>query len=345
MMMINSRTIAHFCHLFLLLSLTFFLTSVEVTLADTLAQGAYWTYEITSKSELQGTGRYEGRFATTIAVAGRGTIRNINTTVLVIEKREKITFSVDGSGYYKQEARSDQIAVTETYTIDRQTLTYRSRTVRNETENKEYQDKSVLGVPATEFVSTSLVEGQQIQYFTFVGKVNCSVSFGSLDFDGSSLPAIVLRCSGPTPRDPWLEANGTADHTFKFEKSTGLLTISSSRIQTTGEKGTRLTTYDYRLNSTSLWTKTDTQAPTPTQTTTPPTTTPTKTPPKTPPAQDTGTVSSGTDYSIMLLLAVVVGALIMVTLKVRMKVLSQILRRAGARAIVTSGKSPSQPRL
>jgi hypothetical protein len=317
------------------------LTPVEVTHANTLAQGAYWTYEITSKSELQGTGRYEGRFATTIAVAGRGTIRNINTTVLVIEKREKITFSVDGSGYYKQEARSDQISVTETYTIDRQTLTYRSRTIRNETENKDYQDKSVLGVPATEFVSTSLVEGQQIQYFTFVGKVNCSVSFGSLDFDGSSLPAIVLRCSGPTPRDPWLEANGTADHTFKFEKSTGLLTISSSRIQMTGEKGTRLTTYDYRLNSTSLWTKTDTQAPTPTQTMTPPTTTPTKTPP----VQDTGTVSSGTDYSIVWLLAVVVGALIMVTLKVRRKVLSQILRRAGARAIVTSGKSPSQPRL
>ena len=281
--------------------------------ADPLVQDAAWTYHASTKSELQGTSQYEGNFTTLITVTGHGSITSLNASALVIEKSEEIDISVSGSGYYKQEPRRDSYRFTTTSTIDRKTLTYLSRKVKDEVENRESEDNSTIGMPATEFVSTSLSEGQRVPYYAIDGKIYCSASYGNLTFQGAGLPAIVLTYSGSSARDTWLEINGTADHTFDFEKTTGLLVSASSRIFAAGKKGTRLTTYNYVLDSTSLWTVgVSTLKPTPTQA--PPLGTLTTTPPP------QGTAAGPRiEYVIPVLVAFGIGAVVVLCIRRRRK--------------------------
>jgi len=263
------------CHtvrycLLLLILISYFTTAlVGQASTDALSLGAFWTYEIASRSELQGVGEYDGRFNTTISVAGRSVLRQVNSSILIIEKREKVNIAIDGSGHYEQELRRDSYEFTETSTIDRQTLTYKSRIVQNEIENNEVNDDSITGMPATEFVSTALIEGQYVPYLTIGGRVNCSTSYEVISIQGVDLQGITLRYSGPAARDSWLEADGKADCIFKFEKTTGLLASSSSKLAVASQKGTRLTVYTYLLNSTSLWTTTATGTISPTKSSTP----------------------------------------------------------------------------
>lgn len=280
---------------------------------DSLIQDAVWTYHASTRSELQGTGQYEGNFTTLITVTGHGIVTGLNASALVIEKREEIDISVSGSGYYKQEPRRDHYRFTTTSTIDRKTLTYLSRKVKDEVENRESEDNSTIGMPATEFVSTSLSEGQRVPYYAIDGKIYCSVSYGNLTFQGAGLPAIKLTYSGSSARDTWLETNGTADHTFDFEKTSGLLVSASSKIYAAGKKGTRLTTYNYVLDSTSLWTV-GVSTPKPTRTQTPPFETPTTTPSPQGPA-----AGPGIEYVVPVLVAFGIGAVVVLYIRGRRK--------------------------
>jgi len=313
------------CVILLVLLLTFLsLNSIPILAGavsnDPLTQDAVWTYHASTRSELQGTGRYEGNFTTLIEVSGRGTIKYLNASVLVIEKREEIDLSVSSSGYYKQEPRRDHYQFTSTSTIDRKTLTYMSRKVKDEVENRESEDNSTTGMPTTEFVSTSLSEGQKVPYYAIEGKIICSASYGNITSQRASLPAIILTYSGSSARDAWLEANGTADHTFSFEKTTGLLVSASSKTYTAGKKGTRLTTYNYMLDSTSLWmVGVSTPKPTPTQT--PPLETPTTTQPPQEPA-----AGPRTEYVIPVLVTFGIGAITALYIRVRRKKSGQELR-------------------
>ena len=280
--------------------------------ADPLVQDAAWTYHASTKSELQGTGQYEGNFTTLINVTGHGFITSLNVSALVTEKREEIDISVSGSGYYKQEPRRDHYRFTTTSTIDRRTLTYLSRKVKDEVENRESEDNSTIGMPSTEFVSTSLSEGQRVPYYAIDGKIYCSASYGNSLFQGAGLLVIVLTYSGSSARDAWLETNGTADHKFDFEKTTGLLASASSKIFAAGKKGTRLTTYSYVLDSTSLWTVgVSTSKPIPTQT--PSFETPTTPPPQGP------TAGPGIEYVVPVLVAFGIGAVVVLYIRGRRK--------------------------
>ena len=237
----------------LMLSLNLAVVYVVATSSDPLTQGAVWSYDVNSRSELEGKGQYAGIFTTAVTVSGHATILHVNASIIMIEKKEVVDISTNGSGYYKQEPKRNHYEFTETSTVDRGKLTYRSRTVRTEVEKKEWEDNSTKGMPVTDFVSTSLSEGQRVQYFAIQGMVNCTVSYGKLSFQSQSVPVIILHYSGIVQNDTWLETSGTADYTFNFEKTTGLLASSSSKTYATSEKGSRLTIYDYLLRSTSLW--------------------------------------------------------------------------------------------
>jgi len=250
----------------LMLSLNLAVVYVAATSSDPLTQGAVWSYDVTSRSELEGKGQYAGIFTTAVTVSGHATTLHVNTSIMIIEKKEVVDISTNGSGYYKQEPKRNHYEFTETSTVDRGKLTYRSRMVRTEAEKKEWEDNSTKGMPVTDFVSTSLSEGQRVPYFAIHGMVNCTVSFGNLSFQSQSVPVIILQYSGPAQKDTWLETSGAADYTFNFEKTTGLLTSSSSKTYATSQKGSRLTTYEYLLRSTSLWeTGTTDQTPSKTQ--------------------------------------------------------------------------------
>jgi hypothetical protein len=289
-----------------LLSLSIFMPVIEDVGAVNggLVKDAYWTYHVTSRNELQGAGNYTGLFTNTIAVKGRATIVSSNSSTFVIEKREETNFSVDGTGYFKQEPKVTPYNFTERDAVDRDTLTYRARVVRNEVDNSMQQDPAIVGMPAIEFVSTSLTEGQHIPYYSITGRINCTVSLGNADFQGSSLPVIVLHYSGPSAKDPWLETNGTADYTFNFERTTGLLVSSSSKLQATSQKGARVTTSNYFLDSTSLWGSGSTTGP-PSSTQAPPTG---AVPPTTQSPQKGFAISAqGTVYALLMLVIIAIG--------------------------------------
>jgi hypothetical protein len=296
----------------LMLSLNLAVVYVVATSSDPLTQGAVWSYDVTSRSELEGKGQYEGIFTTAVTVSGHATILHVNTSIMIIEKKEAVDISTNGSGYYKQEPKRNHYEFTETSTVDRGKLTYRSRIVRTEVEKKEWEDNSTKGVPVTDFVSTSLSEGQRVQYFAIQGVVNCTVSFGKLSFQSQSVPVIILHYSGPAQKDTWLETSGAADYAFNFEKTTGLLTSSSSKTYATSQKGSRLTTYDYLLRSTSLWeTGTPNQTPSKTQIPTTEVTPAVRTP-----TQQQPIIDLGTGYAAPII-AVGTGALVAMMLIMR----------------------------
>jgi len=296
----------------LMLSLNLAAVYVVATSSDPLTQGAVWSYDVNSRSELEGKGQYAGMFTTAVTVSGHATILHVNASIIIIEKKEVVDISTNGSGYYKQEPKRNHYEFTETSTVDRGKLTYRSRIVRTEVEKKEWEDNSTKGMPVTDFVSTSLSEGQRVQYFAIQGMVNCTVSFGKLSFQSQSVPVIILHYSGIVQNDTWLETSGTADYTFNFEKTTGLLTSSSSKTYASSQKGSRLTIYDYLLRSTSLWeTGTPNQTPSKTQI---PTTE--ATPTDRTPTQKQPVIDLGATYAAPII-AVGTGALVAVMLIMR----------------------------
>jgi len=218
-----------------------------------LTEEGYWTYYVDSKSTLYGTGDYQGEFSTSITVLGNGTVKHINSTILIFEKKQDVDFKIEGSGYYDQETKREMHTFIENSVIDRKTLTYLSRDMKTEIEGEKIMDELIVGMPVTEFISPELSVGQYVEYYSIDGLINCQVSHGETDYEGTKLPTIMLRYSGPTAQDPWLETNGTAQHTFIFEKNTGFLISSSSTTEATSIKGRRITTYEYQLDSTSFW--------------------------------------------------------------------------------------------
>ena len=219
-----------------------------------LKKDGYWTYHVNSKSTLYGVGDYQGEFSTSITVVGNGTIKYINSTSLTLEKIQEINFKIEGSGDYNQETKSETQIFTENSVIDLNTYTYLSRVVKGKIGQEEIQDDLIIGMPAIDFISPELSDGQYVGYYSIDGLINCQVSHGEKDYEGTKLQTIILSYSGPTAKDPWLETNGTAKDTYIFEKNTGLLISSSSTTETLGDNGRRVTTYLYELDSTSFWT-------------------------------------------------------------------------------------------
>lgn len=282
-----------------------------------LTEEGYWLYHVDSKSTLYGSGDYQGEFSTSIDVIGHGIIRYINSTILIFEKKQEINFKIEGSGYYDQETKSETHTFTENSVIDRKTLTYLSREMKGEIEGKEIQDELIVGMPVTEFISPKLSVGQYAEYYSIDGLINCQVSHSETDYEGTKLQTIILRYSGPTAQDPWLETNGTAKHTFTFEKNTGLLISSSSTTEATSIKGRRITTYDYQLDSTSFWTLEEL----PPQTSTNPTPTTVETFSETNIQENEEVSIIQEDYFVLILIVVIISIIAVALIEIKRNVL------------------------
>ncbi|MCW4042215.1 MAG: hypothetical protein NWE90_00650, partial [Candidatus Bathyarchaeota archaeon] len=135
--------------------------------------------------------------------------------------------------------------------------------------------------------------------------------------EGTKLQTIILRYSGPTAQDPWLETNGTAKHTFTFEKNTGLLISSSSTTEATSINGRRITTYDYQLDSTSFWTLEEL----PPQTSTNPTPTTVETFSETNIQENEEVSIIQEDYFVLILIVVIISIIAVALIEIKRNVL------------------------
>ncbi|MCX6658783.1 MAG: hypothetical protein NTX81_00165 [Candidatus Bathyarchaeota archaeon] len=85
-------------------------------------------------------------------------------------------------------------------------------------------------MPATEFVNTSIREGQVTPYCFKKQGISCIVNYRSMRFQGTDISVIALHYSGPSKVSTRLIVIGTnaslkgaADCIFNFEKETGVL--------------------------------------------------------------------------------------------------------------------------
>ena len=261
---------------------------------------------------MYGIADYQGEFSTSIKVLGHSSIKDINSTTLFLEKQQEINFKVEGSGFFDQETKSETHTFTEYSVIDRDTLTYLSREIKSKTEQENIHDELIIGMPATDFISIDLSEGQYVEYYSIDGLINCQVSHGETDYNGTNLQTIILSYSGPTAQDPWLETNGTATHKSIFEKNTGLLISSSSTTETVGDKGRRITKFEYELDSTSFLTFNELQQ---SSTTSIPSLVETSTEKTT--NEIEGDSNEQIDYFIPILIAIIISIIVIVLIELR----------------------------
>ena len=273
--------------------------------SEPFIKGAYWTYAGTLKSEVVGAGECAGSYTYFESMQGQVTVKSANESTLVIEnsKEGDVSTYLEGCVCHKQGSKIFSPSGSFRYTqvgsdaIDRKTLAYTSSMV-----GLEYR-ASLIGMPAHDFVATTLKEGQLIPYCYLGQEINCSVKYGTLEFQGASIPVIILQYYGPI--SSWMPLavkgrnvywNGTADYTFSFERQTGLLIshsiketimISNSALNMRGCTLANTNTGNYTVRSVSWEISKPSQTPTspPTSTLTPTPTdqqTWTTTPPSTP---------------------------------------------------------------
>jgi len=161
---------------------------------------------------------------------GRVTVKDVNESALVLEnsKEGDVSTYLYGCSCHKQGSRIFSPTGSFNYTqvgvdtIDRKTLSYTSSMV-----GLDYRS-SLIGMPAQDFVATTLKEGQLVPYCYLGQEINCSVKYGSIEFQGVNISAVTLRYYGPITS--WMPLavkgrgvywNGTADYTFNFEMNTG----------------------------------------------------------------------------------------------------------------------------
>ncbi len=109
-----------------------------------------------------------------------------------------------------------------------------------------------FGEPAREFISTSIKEGQQVEYNTvFVSKALCYASYDDFDFHGSNIPVITLTYSGQSDRSEEPDTNGFAECTYIFEKDTGLLIWAFESEEVESNVSIEASTYYFNVNQIS----------------------------------------------------------------------------------------------
>ena len=228
---------------------------------SSLNEGAYWTYRISRRTEALGTGSYEGHASFVEDSEGKATVRELNSTFLVIEDEMEVNQSSSGSGFFKQNESVHTSATTICF-IDRGTLRVKSHNVRSEDADGEYVDRVREGMPTMYFVSTSLKRGQDAKYFWGGESITCFVDEGVTSLHGSNISVITLRYNGPKKVTiqtvTRFAEDGTAEAAFSFEKSLGLLVSYTVREKAMTKGGSccavkTTSSENYTLQSTSLW--------------------------------------------------------------------------------------------
>ena len=130
-----------------------------------MTEDTYWTYQIITESEIQGSGSYQGTSVSIKTIDGTVIIKKIDNERIVIEDYQKIILLDYGSGFFKQN-RTRETSQTLTYTIDRKSLTVTSYYIKNST-GEEPENMKITGKPTTYFISNSLKRGQTTKYYWF----------------------------------------------------------------------------------------------------------------------------------------------------------------------------------
>jgi hypothetical protein len=214
-----------------------------------LSEGFSWTYhanlERLSKSKTDPVLDFEYRET----LDGSVTITNLNESIASLEDR----FIVKR---YRAAATGD-IWDPEPYSfifhdeIDRTTLTY-TRTIIEDWNGSKEIIEADFGEPVREFISTSLKEGQQIEYNTvFVSRALCSVAYDEFEFQGLPIPVILLTYSGPSDRSEEPDTNGFAECSYIFEKATGLMIWAIESEEAENNESVDTSTYYFQVNQIS----------------------------------------------------------------------------------------------
>ncbi|WP_455368289.1 hypothetical protein [[Eubacterium] cellulosolvens] len=197
---------------------------IHASLEGNLTEDTYWTYQIITESESQGSGSYKGTSVSIKTIDGRVIIKEIDNERIVLEDFQKIIYLDYGSGFFKQN-RTRESSQTLTYTIDRKSLTVISYYIKNFT-GEELEKMKITGKPTTYFISNSLKRGQTTKYYWGGEIILCFVT-EEYNHTETNPTMITLRYSGP--KKVMIETvtrfpeDGSAKCKFNFDKATGIL--------------------------------------------------------------------------------------------------------------------------
>jgi hypothetical protein len=195
-------------------------------------EDAHWTYQSIWEARLSGIGGCTGSQTYVEVIEGRIDVKKINESALLLEDTREVDLITNLSGCSCHFSGSRPFRPSEkthysqiiSETIDRKKLTYSPFKVGTE------QYASMIGMPATEFVNTSIREGQVTPYCFKKQGISCIVNYRSMRFQGTDISVIALHYSGPSKVSTRLIVIGTnaslkgaADCIFNFEKETGVL--------------------------------------------------------------------------------------------------------------------------
>lgn len=248
----------------LLVLQNFTIVYAHTSLEESLTEDTYWTYQIITESEAQGSGSYKGTSVSIKTVDGRVIIKEIDDERIVIEDYQKIFLLDYGSGFFRQN-RTRETSLTLTYTIDRKSLTVTSYHIKNST-GEDPENMKITGKPTIYFISNSLKRGQTTKYY-WGGQVILCLVTEEYDHAETNPTMITLRYSGP--KKVMIETvtrfpeDGSAKCKFNFEKATGILMSYEVNETALYRSGSCCaievnTTEKYMMNTASFW-KTETE--------------------------------------------------------------------------------------
>lgn len=222
----------------------------EASSFESLSEGFSWTYHTDlqrlSKSKTDPVLDFEyGE-----ALEGNVTITNLSESIISLEdrfivKRYRVAATGDiwNPELYSFTFKDD---------IDRTTLTY-TRTILENMNGSEETIEADFGEPAREFISTSLKEGQQVEYNTvFVSRALCSVAYDEFEFQDSIIQVVLLTYSGPSDRSEEPDTNGFAECNYVFEKTTGLMIWASEVEEAENSESVDTSNYNFQIDQLSI---------------------------------------------------------------------------------------------
>ena len=214
-----------------------------------LSEGFSWTYQANLQRFSQSKNDPLLDFDYRETLDGSVTIININESIISLEDKFLVKrYRLAGTGDVWDPAPYSFIFRDE---IDRTTLTYTRTTIEDFNGSKEIIEAD-FGEPAREFISTSITEGQQVEYDTvFVSKALCYASYDEFDFHGSNIPVITLTYTGQSDRSEEPDTNGFAECIYIFEKATGLMIWAFESEEVESNVSVETSTYYFNINQIS----------------------------------------------------------------------------------------------
>lgn len=201
-------------------------TTSQTSQEDPFSEGSNWTYQLTKNSNTEGTGKYKGTSTTIEISKGLVNVTKSNSTVLIIEDNRKTYYNSSGTRFFKHE-KSENISQTIITTIDRQTLTIRSCKINNGTSDQFIEDKSMVGKPTINFISTGLKDALNVNCFWGNETILCAINQEAMNPHDSNSSLIILNYSGPKmviiQTVTVFPKEGEIDCIFNYDENTGLL--------------------------------------------------------------------------------------------------------------------------